>query len=472
MQQNFLSRFSVTQRVNFVVVFVLLVSLSVSLTLLNRFVEKQMRHTYMDSIMTLFSSFQDGVKGSLERGQMKNFEKLLSDQNKIKGVMGVDLYDRSGRINLSSNSSKNDDQLSEKILNRLHDSKKMMISQEKEVITIYGPQLVISDCTRCHPGWKKGEVGGVLTLTYSLASLNTTIRQLKYSTSIGSLILLAIVSLIIFLVMRRLVSKPVNRIIANLSNRAKNVENAAHLSAESSHSLSDNASVQSTSLKQTQDFLKEIQSMIDANVKNAENADNIMADTNKVMTGSNQTMADLSTAIANIEETNKETATTLKLIDAIAFQTNLLALNAAVEAARAGEAGAGFAVVADEVRNLALRAAEAAGSINTMLGESNAKVIRGVEFTRKARESFSFSTQKADEAVHLIHRISSASKDQSKHIEKLADAIFKLGQITKHNLEDARKASSVSDQMQEQFENLNEDIEKLKTLMGGRSTAS
>nr|WP_320194114.1 methyl-accepting chemotaxis protein [uncultured Desulfobacter sp.] len=471
MHQNFLSRFSVTQRVNFVVVFVLFVSLFVSLTLLNRFVENQMRHTYMDSILTLFSSFQDGVKGSLERGQMKNFEKLLSDQNKIKGVVGVELYDRSGSINLSSTSLKKDDQLSQEILNRLHESKTMMISEEKKAISIYGPQLVIPDCIRCHPGWKKGEVGGVLTLTYSLESLNTTIRQLKYATSIGSLILLAIVSLIIFVVMRRLVSKPVNHIIGNLSNRAKNVENAAHLSAESSHSLSDNASVQSTSLKQTEDFLKDILAMIDENVKNADIADNIMAETNAVMTGSNQTMEDLSTAIANIEATNKETATTLKLIDEIAFQTNLLALNAAVEAARAGEAGAGFAVVADEVRNLALRAATAAGSINTMLEESNAKVTRGVEFTRKARESFSFSTQKADDAVRLINQISSASKDQSIHIEKLADAIFKLGQVTKDNLEDARKASSVSTQMQEQFENLNEDIEKLKTLMGGRSTA-
>ncbi|WP_320041356.1 nickel-dependent hydrogenase large subunit [uncultured Desulfobacter sp.] len=65
------------------------------------------------------------------------------------------------------------------------------------------------------------------------------------------------------------------------------------------------------------DFLKDILAMIDENVKNADIADNIMAETNAVMTGSNRTMEDLSTAIANIEATNKETATTLKLIDEI-----------------------------------------------------------------------------------------------------------------------------------------------------------
>src|SRR2546427_6275338 len=46
-----------------------------------------------------------------------------------------------------------------------------------------------------------------------------------------------------------------------------------------------------------------------------------------------------------INDSSRQIADIVGVIDSIAFQTNILALNAAVEAARAGEQGRGFAVV-------------------------------------------------------------------------------------------------------------------------------
>ena len=71
-----------------------------------------------------------------------------------------------------------------------------------------------------------------------------------------------------------------------------------------------------------------------------------MKDANQMITGANQSMADLTHSMDEISKASHETSKIIKTIDEIAFQTNLLALNAAVEAARAGEAGAGFAVAA------------------------------------------------------------------------------------------------------------------------------
>ena len=80
-------------KILFPILIVLLFSLTIGGYLISNFVKKQMTATYMDSVQTLSHSIQDGVKGSLERGQMQNFKKLLSDQKKIKGILDVSLYD-------------------------------------------------------------------------------------------------------------------------------------------------------------------------------------------------------------------------------------------------------------------------------------------------------------------------------------------------------------------------------------------
>jgi len=146
-----------------------------------------------------------------------------------------------------------------------------------------------------------------------------------------------------------------------------------------------------------------------------------------------------------------------------------LALNAAVEAARAGEAGAGFAVVADEVRNLALRASEAANTIKSLLEGSNTRVSKGVEFVQKASESFTVSEKKTSQAVTLINQIASASKDQSVDISELSMAVSELGKLTQNNLEDSKKASLISSEMELQFNELNNDVDSLIKLIRGNS---
>ncbi|SDU47009.1 methyl-accepting chemotaxis protein [Desulfobacula phenolica] len=470
MNQKFFSHLSVTHRVLFVVLFVLFISLIITVLLLNGFVERQMRLTYTDSVQTLFNAFEDGVKGSLERGQMKNFQKLLHHQKEIKGVLGVNLYDKQGDINLSSNNIANETRLSSELLDQIDRSKtEQLIFQTDSRLTVYAPQWVVPDCIRCHPTWKNGDIGGVLSLTYNLDSLNNVIDRLKYFTAGGSLILLFIVSIIIFLVMRKMVSNPINSIINNLSTSAKSVGEASHMTASSSESLSKNASLQASSLEQTSASLKKLAEMTHMNTENAALADNIMSETSQVMIDSNQTMDGLNNAMKKIEEANKETASTLKLIDEIAFQTNLLALNAAVEAARAGEAGAGFAVVADEVRNLALRSSKAANTINVLIKGSNSRVSKGVEFAQKAGESFGTSEKKTGEAVALINQIACASKDQSADISQLSIAVTELGKVTQNNLGDSNKASSVSSEMELQFKKLSQDVDSLIKLIRGES---
>jgi len=471
MTSHFLEKYSVAYRVIFAVFAALTISLLLCIFLMNAFVERHMREIYIDSVQTLFTSLEDGVKGSLERGQMRNFQKLLVRQKAIKGVIEVALFDRNGNINLSSNSNGNWKKLQPEIMAQFNKDMKPVWRQEGTRLQISAPQEVVPDCVRCHPQWKEGEVGGALALNFDLSALDKTVSRLQFFMSVGALLLLIFISVIVFVVMQKIVSTPINTIVAHLTQSAKSVGEAAHQSATSSEVLADNALQQSSSLEETSASLEELSSMTKMNAENAVQADNLMVETNQVMNESNEIMDKLQSAMAKIEESNSETSAILKTIDQIAFQTNLLALNAAVEAARAGEAGAGFAVVAEEVRSLALRTAEAARSVTKMLEQNSVRVASGVEFVTQAGEAFVNSADKTGKASQLLSEISTASREQSSGIDQLTKAVHDLDVVTQQNAAGADNASIIARDMEQQFSSLSEDIATLIKLVKGQNAS-
>ena len=133
------------------------------------------------------------------------------------------------------------------------------------------------------------------------------------------------------------------------------LDQAATEIATGNMDLSARTESQASSLEETASSMEEMTSTVQQNADNARLANQLVSETQQKAEKSGAVVSSTMKAMTEINESSKEIADIINVIDSIAFQTNLLALNAAVEAARAGEQGRGFAVVANEVRNLAGR---------------------------------------------------------------------------------------------------------------------
>ncbi|MBU1054672.1 MAG: methyl-accepting chemotaxis protein [Proteobacteria bacterium] len=468
MQGKSFANLSVTGKIMFFVLLIMFVFLTTGTGFITSFVKKRITGNYITSIHTLFESLEQGVRDSLERGQMENFHKLLLRQRDITGVLDVTLYDQQGKANLSSSTNNLEGMvLDDKIFKNITEKKDVVEVISSGKIDIYAPQIVNSDCIRCHHNWKQGNVGGVLSLSYDLSELNLIVSDLTKKMTIGSIIILIAVSAIIYMLMKWTVSRPINAIIRDLVDSASQTSSSANQTSTASDSLASNAFQQAASIDETSVSIDEVSSMTANNAENASEANDLMLQAKNVMDSSNKAMQELIDAMKEISDTNEETYKIIKTIDEIAFQTNLLALNAAVEAARAGEAGSGFAVVADEVRSLAMRAASAAKVTSEMLEGTRKRVSKGVEFVNVTESAFKSALEITGKTAVLLNDISSASKEQHEGMDIVTKAVQELDKVTQQNAIDAEKAAEIARSMEQQSEMLNKHISTLVHLVEG-----
>lgn len=280
-----------------------------------------------------------------------------------------------------------------------------------------------------------------------------------------------IVGTLFSIVLSRSITKPINRIITELSAGAEQVASVSNQVAASSQQLAQGSGEQASNLEETSASLEEMASMTRQNADNAIKTDKLMGETKAMVLDGVSSMKSVSAAIGAIGQSAKEMAKIIKTIDEIAFQTNLLALNAAVEAARAGDAGRGFAVVAEEVRNLARRSAEAAKSTASLIEDAQKNADTGVDATAELAGSLDRIQDSALKVAALVAEITAGSRQQAQGIGQVNVAVSEMDRVVQQNAANAEESASTSEELSAQAQELHTLVVELMELVRGGEAA-
>ncbi|MFO7838885.1 MAG: methyl-accepting chemotaxis protein [Desulfosalsimonadaceae bacterium] len=298
-------------------------------------------------------------------------------------------------------------------------------------------------------------------------------RDLAAQSKLLFLITLAIVgaSICTAFLFSRSINRVLTRIVEGLGQSSEQVSAASDQVAGSSQSLAEGSSEQASSLEETSSSLEEIASQTRQNSDNADQADNAVKETAKVVENGVASMERMNAAINEIKESSNETSKIIKTIDDIAFQTNLLALNAAVEAARAGEAGKGFAVVAEEVRNLAQRSAEAAQNTSQLIEKSQENAGNGVNVAEEVATQLKSIKESSGKVNTLISEIAAASKEQAQGIDQVNTAVSEMDKVVQQNAADSEESASAAEELSAQASEMEKMVAELKAMVEGQNRA-
>jgi methyl-accepting chemotaxis protein-2 (aspartate sensor receptor) len=267
------------------------------------------------------------------------------------------------------------------------------------------------------------------------------------------------------LVLRSLnnISDNLSDVVGQVRQGAEQITTASSEIAQGNLDLSGRTEEQASSLEETAASMEELSSAVTQNAENASQANQMALAASGIAAKGGAVVAQVVDTMGSITQSSRKIADIISVIDGIAFQTNILALNAAVEAARAGEQGRGFAVVASEVRNLAQRSATAAKEIKELIDDSVSKVEVGSKQVEQAGTTMQEVVDSVRRVTDIMAEISHASEEQRAGIGQVHEAITQMDQVTQQNAALVEQAAAAAQALQDQAHEL-EDVVRIFNL--------
>ena len=223
------------------------------------------------AVNNIFYSVERSVSGSLERGEMEKFTKVLEEQKAVKGLLEFSLYNREGMVTHSSDPSYLKKPLPPDLQKSLLSKPDQFLRYTENAVEVYQPQLVVPDCIRCHQTWKVGDICGVTSMRFSTEALSkakdqtdvtkTKARDTFLTNSVLTLLGIVVVfMLLMYLSVSKFVKRPLTRVIQGLRDISEGEGDLTkRLKLASKDELGTLAQLFNTFVEKLQSVVKQIQ---------------------------------------------------------------------------------------------------------------------------------------------------------------------------------------------------------------------
>ncbi|MBL8327469.1 MAG: cache domain-containing protein [Rubrivivax sp.] len=258
---------------------------------------------------------------------------------------------------------------------------------------------------------------------------------------------------------------------AEIRSRAARVDLSGRQVADGSQQLAQRTEEQSLSVRNASVSIEQIAQAVAQNAQAAREVDALTERLFVQAEQGNEAMATTLMAMDELQTSSARVTEMVAIIDDVAFHTGMLALNASVEAARAGVAGKGFAVVAGEVRQLALRCAEAADEIRTLIGTSGAQVQDSSDKLQHVSVALDTLVNGVREVSGQLRVIAAASTQQSASLADVESNIKSLQAITADNAALVEQSTGASHQLVAQGQALTASVASMRLRHGSADEA-
>ncbi|HDD0191474.1 TPA: Tar ligand binding domain-containing protein [Escherichia coli] len=190
--------------------------------------------------------------------------------------------------------------------------------------------------------------------------------------------------------------------------------------------LSSRTEEQAAAIEQTAASMEQLTATVKQNADNAHHASKLAQEASIKASDGGQTVSGVVKTMGAISTSSKKISEITAVINSIAFQTNILALNAAVEA-----------LISESVRLIDLGSDEVATAGKTM-----STIVDAVA-----------------SVTHIMQEIAAASDEQSRGITQVSQAISEMDKVTQQNASLVEEASAAAVSLEEQAARLTEAVD-------------